>query len=159
MPIVIRELTHIHPQGDTVRVQEVLVSAKGQTIRHSYKAVSEAQAVIDTNARDVTEQLRNSDFKELLDWVKAKNSSDTFDYVDRDITELEGEEYLLIWFGTTRGDPAITIAWWVNSFNPPQYIAIRDRVGIDPATGTRIQDRAIALEAAEPVFNAVEAVG
>lgn len=124
MPIVTRELTHVSAiqRDGTVRVQEVLTSAKGQPMRHSYKAVSEAQAITDMNARDVTEQLRNSDFNKLLDWVKAKNGSDTFDYADRDITELEGEEFLLIWFGKTRGDLALSIAWWIEDINPPHAV-------------------------------------
>ena len=154
MPIVSRVLDHVRPQhGTTVRVRETLTDAKGRVIVHSYLAQSEAQANTDMAARDVTPQLEESDFHDLLVWVKTKNGSDTFDWTDRDITELRGEELLLTWFAETRGDPAIAIAWWVNDFNPPQYNAIRDRVGFDPATGSEIQDRAIDLEAAEVRFN------
>ncbi len=156
MPIITRTLTHIRPQGDgTVRVQEVLTPAKGQTIRHSYKAVSEAQAITDMNARDVTEQLRNSDFSELLDWVKAKNGSDTFDYVDRDITELEGEEFLLLWFAEQVGNAAVSLSWWVEDMTPPIYSAIRIRTGFDSDQGSTVQDKAIALLAAEPFINVI----
>lgn len=157
MPIVTRELTHVSAiqRDGTVRVREVLTSAKGQTIPHSYKAVSEAQAITDMNARDVTEQLRNSDFNELLDWVKAKNGSDAFDYTDRDITELEGEEFLLIWFAEQIGDAAISLAWWVEDMTPPIYDAIRIRAGFDSDQGAEVQDKAIALVAAEPFINVV----
>lgn len=58
MPIDDRELKHIHPQRDgSVSVQEVLTASVGHVIIHSYKAMSETQATIDMNARDVTKQL------------------------------------------------------------------------------------------------------
>ncbi len=157
MPIVSRELTHIHLQTNgTVRVQEVLTDQQGRIWRHSYTAASEAAATTDMNARDMTERLKDADFRDLLIWIQEKNDSDDFDFTGRDLTLLEGEEQLLIWFATNLGGDAISVAWWIEDMTPPIYEAIRDRVGYDVATGAKIQDRAIALLGAEVSFDAVE---
>ncbi len=157
MPIATRELKHVHPQRAGVRVQEVLTAIVGHVINHSYKAVSEAQAITDMNARDVTPQLKAADFNELLNWVKEKNNSSAFNFVGRDITELEGEELLLTWFAENLGADAIALAWWIEDMNTATtYDPIRIRTGYDSAAGSRIQDRAIALFAVEPSFDVVE---
>ena len=126
---------------------------------HSYKAASVAAATARMNARDVTDQLKAADFTELLEWVRAKNLPSDFDFTDRDLVLLIGEELLLIWFAEKQGGKAITIAWWIEDLSPPAYNAIRIRAGFDAATGSRIQDRAIDLAAAEPRFDAIEEVG
>ena len=160
MPILTRTLEHIRPQQDgTVRVQEHLIDAKGRSIFHSYKASSVAAATVRMKARDMTDQLEATDFTDLLAWTQEKNLPNDFDFTDRDLTLLAGEELLLIWFAEKIGGKAITIAWWIENLNPPSYNAIRIRAGFDAATGSRIQDRAIDLFAAEPRFDAVEEVG
>ncbi len=160
MPIVSRQLEHIRPQGDgTVRVQERLIDAKGRVWFHSYKAPSVVAATARMNARDLTDQLEEADFADLLEWVQAKNLPSDFDFTDRDLVLLVGEELLLIWFAEKLGGKAITIAWWIESLAPPVYNAIRIRAGFDAPTGSRIQDRAIDLNAAEPRFDAVEEPG
>ncbi len=160
MPIVSRQLEHIRPQGDgTVRVQEHLIDGVGRSMFHSYKASSVAAATSRMNARDVTKFLENADFTDLLEWVQEKNLPSDFDFTDRDLTLLVGEERLLIWFAEKIGGKAISIAWWIESLNPPSYNAIRIRAGFDSPTGSRIQDRAIDLFAAEPRFDEIEEVG
>ncbi len=154
MPDVSRTLTNRGTQTDgLVRVLERIIDAKGRIWDRVYKAVSEAQATTDMNALDLTEPLKDADFRDLLTWVQAKNASDDFDLTDRDLTLLEGEERLLIWFAGEPGDEAITLAWWVEGMTPPVYSAIRIRAGFDAAQGSDIQDRAISLLAAEPLFD------
>lgn len=157
MPIVSRQLEHIRPQRDgTVRVQERLIDGKGRSIFHSYKASSVAAATARMNAWDLTDQLEAADFTDLLEWVQAKNLPSAFDFTDRDLVLLVGEELLLIWFAEKPGVKAIAIAWWIEDLSPPAYDAIRIRAGFDSATGSRIQDRAIDLSAVEARFDAVE---
>ena len=89
MPIVSRVLDNIRPQrGTTVRVRETLTDAKGRKIFHNYLAASESQANITMATRDMTSQLRASDFKDLMIHVQApaKNDPDTFDFTGIDIT-------------------------------------------------------------------------
>ncbi len=156
MPISTRELKHIRPQRDgTVRVQEVLTADVGHVIRRSYRAVSKAQAVIDMNARDVTEDFVEADFHDLLTWTQTKNDPGDFDFTNRDLDLLAGEERLLGWFVERPGNPAMTVAWWIESLNPPSFNAIRDRVGLDLVTGSEQQDRAIGMVNVEPLFNVV----
>ena len=158
MPIVSRVLEHIRPQTNgTVKVQERLTDALDRApIFHNYTAASEAEATATMNARDMTAVLERADFRDLLAWVQAKNASDDFDFTDRDLTLLAGEEQLLIWFAAIHGASALTIAWWVEDMTPPIYNAIRIRAGFNSAAGSRTQDRAIALLAAEPLFDVVE---
>lgn len=159
-----KRLEQAKKDKDAVRVATALVDIQDantsmQAPYDALVAVAAAEGIVIMNARDVTEQLRGSDFNELLDWVKAKNGSDTFDYVDRDITELEGEEFLLIWFGETIGDSAIPIAWWVEDMNPSTYSAIRIRAGFDSDQGSFVQDKAIALAAVEPFIEVIVSPG
>lgn len=159
VPIVSRQLEHIRPQRDgTVRVQERLTDSKGRVWFHSYKESSVTVATARMNARDLTDQLKEADFTDLLEWVQAKNLPGDFDFTDRDLVLLTGEELLLIWFAEKQGGKAITLAWWIENLGPPAYDAIRIRAGFDAATGSRIQDRAIDLATVEPRFDAVEEV-
>jgi len=156
MPIVTRELKHIRPQSNgTVKVQERLTSAKGRVFFHFYTAASVAAATSAMNARDMTDQLREIDFKDLLQWVQAKNDPGVFDFTDRDLTLLEGEEQLLIWFAKTRGDPAITIAWWLEGLKGNGFNVIRDRVGFTGGEGSTITQRFTFLFQAEPWLNEI----
>ena len=145
-----------------MRVQERLTDALGRLWFHNYKAVSEAAATVLMNARDMTSRLEDADFKELLAWVQEKNDPDDFDFTGRDLTLLVGEERLYAYIAETRGDPAITIAHWLEGLNPPSRTAIRNRLpgaggsgGVSVADGSVIEDRAIALNNAEPSFNTI----
>ncbi len=158
MPIVTRTLESVQQSaGGTVLASFLAVDDQGREWRRSRaRFASESAAVVTSNAFDWASQLEDADFQELLVWVQAKNLPGDFDFTDRDLTLLSGEERLLIWFAEHFGDEAITVAWWIENLGPPQFNAIRNRVGYDSATGSRIQDRAIDLAVAEPTFDAVE---
>jgi hypothetical protein len=159
MPIVSRQLESVQPSAGSILASWLAIDDRGREWRRSRsRFASEAVAQTALDAFDWTIQLKDADFADLLVWVQAKNSSDTFDFTNRDLTLLEGEERLLIWFASHEGPDAITLAWWVEDMSPPTYSAIRNRAGYDAATGTRIQDRAVALLAVEPVFDVIENV-
>ncbi len=156
MPIVTRVLDPVRPQSDgTVRVREVLTASVGHSISHSYKATSEAQAIIDMNARDVTKQLKNADFNDLLVWTEApaKNDPGIFDFTDRDITLLEAEDFLYKLFAESIDGSAIKIAWWLKGMNNPTFIPIRDRAGHGVDEGDRVKDKAVAQDDAETTID------
>ena len=160
MPIVTRTLEHVRPQRDgTVRVQEMLIATVGHRITHSYKAVSEAQAIVDMNARDVTAQLKDADFADLLAHVEikdgVKNQPSTFDFTGRDITLIEGEDFLYKLFAESTGGSAIKIAWWLKGMNNPTFIPIRNRAGHDTTEGNRVKDKAAAQDDAEDTIDDV----
>lgn len=157
MPIITRQLDYVRPQRDgNVRVQERLIDSQGNKWFHSYKITSETAAIERMNARDLSDQLKNIDFKDLLIWVQDKNLPIDFDFSNRDLDVDAGEKRLLIWFAEHTGAKAITIAWWIENLGVQQFRAIQNRVGYDNDTGSRIQDRAISLFTAEPFFNSLE---
>ena len=157
MPIATRTLEIQPTAAGTVFASFLAVDQQGREWRRSRaRFANEAAAQVALDAHDWTVQLQDVDFGDLLVWVQAKNAPGDFDFANRDLTLLEGEERLLVWFATHEGVEAITLAWWVEDMNPPTYRAIQDRVGYDTATGSRIQDRAIALLAVEPSFDVVE---
>ncbi len=157
MPIVTRTLESVQQITNGVYANWLCGDAKGRAWRRSrMRFADEAAAQAAVEAFDWTPQLLNVDFQELLAWVQAKNDSDAFDFTDMDLTLLEGEERLLVWFASSRGLKAMSLAWWIEDMNPPTYNAIRNRVGYDNATGSRIQDRSSAMLASEASFNVVE---
>ncbi len=158
MPIVSRQLESIQPsKAGTVFASFLAVDDQGREWRRSRsRFADEAAAQVALDAHDWTAQLQDVDFNDLLAWTQAKNAPDAFDFANRDLALLVGEERLLVWFASHEGAEAITISWWIEDMNPPSFNAIRDRAGYDTATGSRIQDRARALFAAEPVFDVVE---
>ncbi len=157
MPILTRQLDIQPTAAGPVFASFLAVDALGRGWRRSRsRFADEAAAQAASDAFDWTSQLKDVDFADLLAWVQNKNASDDFDFTNFDLTLLEGEERLLVHFSSNEGAEAITLAWWVENFNPPQFNAIRDRVGYDSATGSRIQDRSAVLLAAEPVFDVIE---
>ncbi len=158
MPIINRQLESIQSsRAGTVLASFLAVDEQGREWRRSRsRFVDEAAAQTALNSFDWTVQLKDVDFADLLVWVQAKNASADFDFIGRELTLLESEEALLVWFATHQGADVLTVAWWVEDLNPPEFVAIRNRVGYDEPTGTRIQDRAIALLAVELTFDAVE---
>ncbi len=107
------------------------------------------------NARDVTGQLKAADFTDLLIFVQApaKNDPSGFVLTGRDITLIEGEDFLFKYFAESGGSRAITLAWWIKGMTPPTFNTIRDRLGLDVTDGDRVQDRAVAMDDAEATFN------
>ena len=157
MPIISRTLESIQQTTGGIFAAWLCTDSLGREWRRSRARFTDepaAQAAVD--AFDWTVQLKDKDFQDLLVWVQAKNDPGAFDFTDMDLTLLEGEERLLVWFASHEGADAITLAWWIEDMAPPAYTAIRDRVGYDTATGSRIQDRANAMLAAEASFDAVE---
>ncbi len=157
MPIISRQLESVQPSTGGVFASFLAVDDLGREWRRSRaRFADEATAQAVSDAFDWTAQLLDADFEDLLVWTQAKNAPGAFDFTNRDLTLLEGEEQLLVWFASHEGAEAITIAWWIEAMSPPTFNAIRDRVGYDTATGSRIEDRAIALFAVEPSFDVIE---
>lgn len=157
MPIATRTLEVQPTLAGTIFASFVAVDDLGREWRRSRaRFVDEATAQAALDAHDWSVQLLDADFADLLIWTQAKNAPGDFAFANRDITLLEGEERLLVWFASHEGEAAITVAWWIEDMNPPTYNAIRNRVGYDNDTGSRIQDRAVALFAVEPSFDVVE---
>jgi len=157
MPIATRTLEVQPTRAGGIFANFLAVDDLGREWRRSRaRFANEAAAQTALDAHDWTVQLEDADFADMLVWVQAKSAPGDFTFTNRDLTLLDGEERLLVWFASHEGEQAITLAWWVEDMSPRGYSAIRDRVGYDVTTGTRIQDRAIALLAAEPLFNAVE---
>ncbi len=157
MPIATRTLEVQPTRSGSIFASFLAVDDLGREWRRSRaRFADEAAAQTASDAHDWEVQLLKADFNDLLIWTQAKNAPGDFVLTNRDLTLLEGEERLLVWFASHEGDEAITLAWWVEGMNPPTYNAIRDRVGYDAATGSRIQDRAIAMLAVEASFDAVE---
>ena len=111
-----------------------------------------AQAALD--AFDWTPHLKDMDFADLLIWVESLNTVASFDLTGRDITEEEGEDFIAGTFSESSGDEAIRLAWWVESITPPIWTVIHTRIGWTSEQGTDVQDRAISLNAAEPLYDA-----
>ena len=165
MPVATRELKNVRPQaGSTVRVLEVLISTPHpvatHVVTHSYKAVSEAQANTDMNARNITEQLMQADFNDLLVFVQfpAQGDPSAFDLTGRDITLIQGENFLFEHFAEGGGSDARLLAWWIKGLNPPDFNTIRDRFGLSVNDGDRIKDRAVALDDSAATFDDVQSI-
>lgn len=159
MPIVTRTLESIQPTKGGVFASFLAVDDQGREWRRSRsRFVSEAAAQAALDTHDWGPQLESADFQDLLIWVRGLNTVADFDLTDRDITEEQGEDFIAGTFAESPGADAIHLAWWIESLSPPSWAAIFTRVGWTSQEGSRIQDRAIALLAAEPVFDAVEEI-
>jgi len=167
MPIAARTIqTQDIPGGEEVYATFHCTDDKGRFWyrgRARFASAAAAQTAVDNF--DWTPQLRKRDFADLLAFVEVfpggvENQPSDFDFTNRDVTLLEGEEHLLVVFATGPGEEAIKLAWWLASsnMNPPTFNAIRDRVGIDSITGSEIRIRANELNA-NLNFNDVKDVG
>jgi hypothetical protein len=122
-----------------------------QWLRGRSRFVDEDAAEAASDAFDWTVQLKDKDYQDLLGFVRAfpggaENEPSDFDFTDRDLTFLEGEERLLADFATNV-DLALELAWWVASMNPPAFNAIRDRLGISSIEGSEMRVKADELNA------------
>ncbi len=153
MSIVSRTLTNRGVQVDgKVRVLERIIDSKGRRWDRVYKAVSEAQAITDMNARVLTEELADADRADLLQWVQARNTVADFDYTNRDIDQDAGEEHIFQHFAESQGAKAILVAWWMDDINTGKFNAIRDRIGYTGTQGADITSRFTFLVAVEPWY-------
>ena len=150
MPITSRSLDYAREQRDgRFRCRVSGVDAVGRAWTHgpfSTDSLVEAEAIRD----GVVWNLASADTHDLLKWVQALNTVASFDLTDRDITEDQGEEFIMRWFAEAPGEDAITVAWWLDDINTGKFNSIRDRLGISGAGGSTITQRFTFLLAAEP---------
>ncbi len=145
MSIVSRELQHLRPQRDgAVRVQERLTDSKGRMWFHSYKAASEAAAISDMNARDMTEQLKDAEEQEAVAFIKE--GGDPASFVKVDLTNTEFDRRLAKRFAQARfdldSDFLRKVAGYIAGFTAAQ---IKNALGISLAKAQIILDRAIHI--------------
>lgn len=145
MSIVSRELRHVRPQRDgTVRVQERLTDSKGRVWFHSYKAASEAEAMVAMNARDMTAQLKDREELEAVDFIKASGDPSTF--VRADLTNTEFNRRLVKRFAELSfdGDSGFLrkVAGYIAGFTATQ---IASALGITRARAQVVLDRAVHI--------------
>jgi len=159
MPIVSQNSEIIETrENESVLARFIGVDAVGRNQRQgtsrfvNLAAVSAALTVLNW-----TEQLRQSDFRDLLKWVQDLNDPALFDFTNRDINLEAGEEFLMQWFAGAPGDNAITIAWWLlpPSLNTGQFNTIRDRVPFTGDQGATIKQKATFLFQAEPWWDVI----
>jgi len=154
MPIVSRTLTKLANREDLVpgwkRWRVDGVDAKGRNYVHGPFGGTQADA--DAVLASVIWELTGADNADLLQWVQARNTVDSFDYTDRDITQADGEEYIYQWFAEAAGDDAMTVAWWMDDINTGKFNAIRDRIGYTGDQGADITSRFTFMVAVEPWY-------
>ena len=143
MPIVSRALTKVNPQADgTVRVVEELTTTAGDVRRRHYTAVSEAQAIIDMNARNEDAALKDVEEEAVYQHLKATGGTDGYTLVE--LTLLARDKRLLRRFIRSRMDdeaPCVMAAWVDGLTNT----RIRNALGVNNARATEIKDRASNL--------------
>lgn len=159
MPIVSRELTLLANREDIgpgiKRWRVDGADARGRSWLHGPFSGTQSEAEIIRDGAWTTQQLADKDLAELIEWVEAKNSVASFDYTNRDIDQDAGEEHVAREFASRPGDSAIRLAWWIEDTPGPTWAAIGNRIGWDAQTQSDVQDRGIALAAAEPSYDLV----
>lgn len=149
MPIVSKEIRHIRPQVVGVRVTEVQTDSVGREWRYAYLATDEATATTTMNARDLTEQIKDQEEREMIDFIKAGGDPD--DFVNTDISVLGKRRRLVKRFShaslTHRRQLLCNLAPWIGALTTQQ---IRDAfdgtpnpLSVPDANGIRL--RAIEL--------------
>lgn len=158
MPIISRTLTKLANREDLgvgiKRWRAEGVDGRGRAWAHGPFSAIQAEAEIIRDSAWSTEQLAEVDLKEVIVWVEGKNTVASFDFTNRDITEQQAEDHVAAEFAQREGDEAIRLAWWIESLNPPSWSAIGNRIGWTGQEQSDIQDRAISLTAAEPLYDA-----
>lgn len=153
MSITSRSLDYARQQRDgRFRCRVSGIDTKGRNWIHG-PFWADTLVAAETIRDGVVWDVENADFGDLLTWVQNRNIVADFDLTDRDITENQGEEFIVTWFATHLGDEAITVSWWIESLNPSSYTAIVNRIGYTMQQRSDVQDRAISLLAVEPRFN------
>ena len=106
MPIVSRNLHHYRVQkSGRAKVMEEHTDSLGRVHPHWYRTdKSEADVIVDMNARDWTQDLVNRDISEVIEWVEGGNDTSIFDYTGRDIDEDTAEEEVLKEFARRPGE-------------------------------------------------------
>ena len=152
MPITSRSISSSPSGGGTVLASFLAIDSLGREWRRSRSRFADvAAAETASDAYDWTPQLEDVDYQELLEFVRAfpgttENQPSDFDFTNRDLTLLEGEERLLVNFAVDV-ELALELAWWIALMNPPAFNAIRDRVGISSVEGSEMRAKADELNA------------
>ncbi len=155
MPILTRSLDYARRQRDgRFRCRVSGLDAVGRNWVHG---PFWADSLVDAEGiRDgVVWDLASEDNADLLVWVQVLNPVSTFDLTGRDITEDQGEEFIMRWFAEKPGEEAITVSWWLDGINTGTFNSIRDRLGLTGAQGSTITQRFTFLLAAEPWWDVV----
>ncbi len=156
MPITSRTLTKLANREDrgpgVMRWRVDAVDAKGRRWVHGpfFGTQAEGDVIRDAVVFDLAEE----DKSELLAWVQARNTVAAFDYTDRDITEVRGEEHIFQWFVESLGAEAITVAWWLDAINTGKFNNILGRIGYTGNQGDSITSRFAGMVTVEPFYDA-----
>ena len=142
MPVLTRILDHIRPQADgTIKARERLTHSRG-VIYHNIRAADKAAAVATMNARDLTEQLRDEERIEVIDFVRDGSGTPN-DFVHNDLTVPGKRRAVLRHFATTRfaDDDAFhtNVAAWVSGLTVG---AIERLLTVSTDRAAAIRDRA-----------------
>jgi hypothetical protein len=149
MPIITRVLTKTNEQADgRWRIHEELTDSKGRKWRFNSLRPSVAEATTNMNARDLTEDLREAERAEVLEFALDGNDPETF--VLEDLTVVGMRRHLLRYFVRTRmteGTPegqahACMLAGWVADRPVNQ---IETTLGVTTVKATSIRDRGVNL--------------
>jgi len=160
MPIVSRTLTKLANRDDIEpgmkRWRVDGIDARDRDWVHGpFFALEGTPAEAIRDAAWTTQQLQDVDLSEVIEWVELKNTVASFDFTNRDITEEQAEDHIATEFASRLGDAAIRLAWWIESLGPPSWTAIANRIGWTSQQRSDVQDRGIALEAAEASYDQV----
>ena len=102
--------------------------------------------------------LAGKDKKELLQFVLlgTPNTVSAFDYTDRDITELDGEDHIYLTFATEDRVIALDLAWWLDTLNTGQRNTIAGRIGFTGDQRGRVDQRFPPMVVVNPFLDAIE---
>ncbi len=158
MPMVSSEIAKTHPARGGLRVIEEHTDSLGRKYVWKYWApdLAAANAIRTGRAALAAQQAKDRDFQDILRWVQAGNTPQTFDFTDRDFTLLEAADALIKWFARNEGGQALTIAHVFEGVTLAQWNTIADRLGYSQAKRDRIRTRGQAILAAASTFDTVE---
>lgn len=162
MPIVSKRIEYRRIQADgRIRVREEHTDDKGNLhYVGPYMVANNAEADSRLAARDLDLSLRERDMEELIQWVKDGNTVSSYPFAERDIALPKGEERVVREFARHRGEPALRLAWWVDSLTVARWNNITDvsRLNWDQTRKDRVRARAATLAAAVTDFDDEEDV-
>ncbi len=145
MPIISSSLDYTRPQRNgTVRVQERHIDHKGRKWFLSYLAASEAVANSNMAARDFTDQLKDVEENDAIEFIQGGGDPAAFPKVD--LTNTEFNRRIAKKFANSHADLdrqfVCNVASWVAGFTAVQ---IANALGVSETKGTAIRNRAIDL--------------
>ena len=163
MSIMSKRIKYRRTQADgTIRVMEEHTDNFGK--KHyvgPYLVNTDAEADVILLARDLNPSLVAGQIATLIIWVADRNTVASFDFIDLDITQEQGEEEVAKHFARSDGAEALKYAWWIEGLKPPIWTGITTRLGWFNSSGEigeRVQTRAINMVVAENDINRIEDV-